>query len=512
MCNNKVCIKNKGSYIDGEKGFSNFSGLIHKESFYVPCGHCLACQQRKQLSWQFRLRQEMDYCKSCGGYVFKEELTYRDKDVPRLEDTEFMCFSREHIKVFLKKLRVYMKRYNENSPSIKYFVCCEYGPNGTHRPHYHILLFVYGKFDYAVFNRLVQKAWIYGYTNQNKGRRAKNNWSIKEKIVNSYNGVEYVTKYLFKDYDYFHGLLQQEKSAPILEFVRYKLFDPFMSLYDVKRNLLTNYDTYSYKLWSLLYHSTFKSLLPFMQCSKGIGCHAPITFDDAVKGIFNDITSSRLIPVCDYYKRKLLYDYISMTKSYVPSFAYKQAIRQQQLIMLAQSETQNMYPDLSIYRKFNELPLPSSFNDETYTKLYNRFGDFLKLNGDRFVSWHYLIYNIIGKHYCLASGDYRQVLYDLLEIHYQYDIYFSFLLRLRFNLKDAYLYSDIRDFFISIDSSPQELEDSISMYMRNYSDPSQVSIFFEFEQLCRIAEEHISKEKSNKIAENLRANMFNYLN
>ena len=57
-------------------------------------------------------------------------LTYAPKHLPKGAELE-----PHDIDLFLKRLR------NATDGEIKYMYCGEYGPNGTHRPHYHMLLF-----------------------------------------------------------------------------------------------------------------------------------------------------------------------------------------------------------------------------------------------------------------------------------------------------------------------------------------------------------------------------------
>lgn len=100
-----------------------------------PCGKCPACLANRQRAFCFRLDQERKVCK----FYFWLTLQYDDDHVPKLENEE-MCFSKEHCRLFFEKIR---KRYQENGFKFKHFLVSEYGPNGTHRPHYHCLLLVY---------------------------------------------------------------------------------------------------------------------------------------------------------------------------------------------------------------------------------------------------------------------------------------------------------------------------------------------------------------------------------
>ena len=131
----------------------------------------------------FRLDQEKDSAK----FYFWLTLTYSDDHVPRFEDGE-MCFSKDHCRDFFEKIR---KRYAKHGHTFKHFLVSEYGPEATHRPHYHCLLMVYNDFK-PEFNFLVRKemrdflihdCWRYGH--------------VQEK---AYHGgvLRYLTKYCCK--------------------------------------------------------------------------------------------------------------------------------------------------------------------------------------------------------------------------------------------------------------------------------------------------------------------------
>ena len=136
-----------------------------------PCGKCPACLANRQRAFCFRLDQEKDKC----SFYFWLTLQYSDAFVPRLEDGE-MCFSKEHCRQFFEKIR---KRYQEKRGNLaqfkfKHFLVSEYGPNSTHRPHYHLLLLVYSDLPLAKVYKvrcemkdyILHEAWPYGYVTE----------------------------------------------------------------------------------------------------------------------------------------------------------------------------------------------------------------------------------------------------------------------------------------------------------------------------------------------------------
>lgn len=138
----------------------------------------------------FRLDQEKDFC----SFYFWLTLQYDDDHVPTLvaqqpykdrdefgfeverlsEPRSEMCFSKDHCRGFFEKLR---KRYGKGSAfesekiEFKHFLVSEYGPNATHRPHYHCLLMIKMNGDYrslAIRRKemrsfIIEKAWPYGF-------------------------------------------------------------------------------------------------------------------------------------------------------------------------------------------------------------------------------------------------------------------------------------------------------------------------------------------------------------
>lgn len=149
-----------------------------------PCGKCPACLANRQRAFMFRL----DHEKEAASFYFWLTLQYSDEHVPRLESGE-MCFSKQHCRELFERLR---KKYSSGGIKFKHFLVSEYGPNATHRPHYHCLLFVYTveqdvsklyKLRHDLRDFLIHEAWPYGH--------------VTEK---SYHGrvLAYLTKYCLK--------------------------------------------------------------------------------------------------------------------------------------------------------------------------------------------------------------------------------------------------------------------------------------------------------------------------
>ena len=142
----------------------------------------------------FRLDQEKDNC----SFYFWLTLQYSDEFVPRFPDGE-MCFSKDHCHGFFEKLR---KRYVKQGLTFKHFLVSEYGPNATHRPHYHCLLMVYSDrslHDQFILRNelkdfLIHKAWPYGHVTEKTfhGRvlRYLTKYCLKPELLGQYHTMK----------------------------------------------------------------------------------------------------------------------------------------------------------------------------------------------------------------------------------------------------------------------------------------------------------------------------------
>lgn len=118
------------AYVNPETGkrgitFTRNNGYTDKK-VQVPCGKCLACQNKRVNQWALRCTHEAQFHeKNC--FI---TLTYDDDHLP-----SDGSLHHEHFQKFMKRLR---KKYSDKK--IRYFMCGEYG-GLTQRPHYHALLF-----------------------------------------------------------------------------------------------------------------------------------------------------------------------------------------------------------------------------------------------------------------------------------------------------------------------------------------------------------------------------------
>lgn len=162
--------------------------------YTVPCGHCKECVSRKRSSWAVRAYYEFQRVKKDGVCLFVT-FTYNDDNLPYMADPVtgelYPCFSKKHVQTFLHALRKRLKRMYNDTYTIRYLWCSEFGGD-TKRPHYHALLFISKKPNIFWFRNQMRELWKYGfiYLGKNQG------------IVNGYAAINYVTKYIAKDIDF----------------------------------------------------------------------------------------------------------------------------------------------------------------------------------------------------------------------------------------------------------------------------------------------------------------------
>lgn len=156
----------------------------------------------------FRSTYEFHDCISAGGFVYFDTLTYSEGNVPRIRDiiscgTADYCFNHKHITDFMKRLRIDLQRHYKGV-SIRYFLSSEYGTKntGTHRPHYHVLFFVYGDISIKEFSLLVSSNWTFGRTDGLPYKPylyvESHNSISKSSMANILHTANYVTKYVQK--------------------------------------------------------------------------------------------------------------------------------------------------------------------------------------------------------------------------------------------------------------------------------------------------------------------------
>ncbi|WGL31242.1 replication initiator protein [Dipodfec virus UOA04_Rod_819] len=167
MENAFICTRQYREKIQFDKEYILFSSGMKKygnyftehKRVYVPCGKCIQCLMKRSKSWECRATLE--------NLISKESccltLTYDDENLPKMEeqfikisDTETIRVP-EHMrgKIYYKDIQDFIKRLRKHynfKKEIRYFCGCEYGSNGTLRPHFHIILYGFTPPDISTKN------------------------------------------------------------------------------------------------------------------------------------------------------------------------------------------------------------------------------------------------------------------------------------------------------------------------------------------------------------------------
>lgn len=365
----------------------------------VPCNHCTECNEQTQNDWYVRTRYEITNTIRHGGSVWFPTLTYNDSWKPTYRGilshnpelpNEIDCFDRRHVQIFVKKLRVYYKRYFydlfrkgflsrsgkkhlsnderkictrrafDKIAGIKYFIACEYGcdPRYTQRPHYHCLLFLPFLDNQKHVLEILNKSWKYGFVSfSRKGGQLKSSACAK-----------YVTKYVTKDL----GFYKKYDTNKILDYLG--LYgDEYVKAF--KRVL-------PFHLQSLGYGSSMLTdegyLLPNYEVSDSF-VNNKVTFKS------DGWTDDSYYTIPSYIKNKVLYniqDGVRFPSSYAHNYFSK-------LFDLSLNNTINKLKKITSYDYVKSLPLQS----------------IQKYGFDSFQSY----YDTLMEHYNKCSLDYDDI-------------------------------------------------------------------------------------------------------
>lgn len=129
---------------------------------YVPCGKCVECRKRLSKDWIFRVQKECKH--NYHGEGLFVTLTYSDDYCPR---NSYGHPNLEHkdLQNFMNRLRTYSNRLGlVNYGNIRFFATGDYGPNGTERCHWHIILFGLPLSKYEA-RHFIETVWQFGSIN-----------------------------------------------------------------------------------------------------------------------------------------------------------------------------------------------------------------------------------------------------------------------------------------------------------------------------------------------------------
>lgn len=173
--------------------------------------------RQKRNDWFFRCYYEYLDCKDRGGISFWFTLTFNNEHLPHLKINEYIdcvpfltdtphssayidipdsetipCFNSELVALFVKEMKIFLKRKGYDSRELKFLICSEYGEK-FHRPHLHGCGFSKVKIELDDLIDCLRRAWHYGFVGCGK----------KGFIMDSVAAVRYCTKYVCKDMSFY---------------------------------------------------------------------------------------------------------------------------------------------------------------------------------------------------------------------------------------------------------------------------------------------------------------------
>lgn len=293
MCYKKIII------VNNSHSFNPFSG--QKLYYVVPCYHCEACRRKRQNDYVIRAIAEMDNCRKNGGFVFADTLTYSDQYLPTYFNVP--VFSRRDITLFFKNLRAKFIKYGyynivgkSKVVPFKYLLVSEYGFT-FHRPHYHLELFVYCNISPSLLNSFIRDCWLNGINQlftedyDISGKPFQRPIRPEEKVLNNYDNVIYITKYIGKD-------------------------DEFVKIFSSSRQIIIdNLISSGSKSPDQDFKNLMRKFQPFLRISQNFGLS--LMDGDNIKMMLSDnqinaVTSDGLkhkINIPRYYVKRLCFDY-----------------------------------------------------------------------------------------------------------------------------------------------------------------------------------------------------------
>lgn len=249
-CSSPIRIKNRSLH---------FLPGVHKPYIYVPCGKCESCRQLMRNAWRLRMYYHyLDFTQNRDGVVVFITLTYNDEHLNYLDLTDknspkvyegwnksfedndryIKVFNKKHLDRYANSVR---KRF-ENTYGItglNYIFTSEYGEQKGHtfRPHYHALWYIPDFSKIAAIDgykartnikKILHDMWS-GYVSRvyDKHGNPKYHYHgtikcpiLKQEVegygfakyspmkkggafVNSLKAIDYVSKYITKDYNFF---------------------------------------------------------------------------------------------------------------------------------------------------------------------------------------------------------------------------------------------------------------------------------------------------------------------
>lgn len=186
---------------------------LASKDLYVGCGTCVSCARKRSSSWALRVTKDIEYNfkklrkkpdftpaqNSLNGGLYYITLSYSGKYLPkkisekgkviRGEGDGFLY--RSDLSNFKKRFRERIRR-DFGVDGVRILGSGEYGPNNTHRPHFHMIVWNAPILKSADLRELVEKSWSI-YDRCSKQYDLIGNIKVEE-VVNSGDVASYVAK------------------------------------------------------------------------------------------------------------------------------------------------------------------------------------------------------------------------------------------------------------------------------------------------------------------------------
>jgi len=193
---------------------------LKSKKIYVGCGSCACCARKRAAAWALRVTQDIKSCKKkrkpelCNPAdldylegLYYITLTYNDKSLPVGFDEKGKIIRgdgdgiiyRKDLSLFIKRLRINIDRQFKFN-GVRFLGSGEYGPTGTHRPHFHLVVWNADGIDFQEFKALVEKSW--SFYDKSTGVRESIGFVNVQVPVNMSDCASYVSKktaYVAKD-------------------------------------------------------------------------------------------------------------------------------------------------------------------------------------------------------------------------------------------------------------------------------------------------------------------------
>lgn len=187
--------------------------FLKSKGLYVGCGSCLCCARKRSSAWALRVVKDIEYCRKkkekqdgsvpapsvIANGVYYITLSYKGKYLPlnfsengkvvRGEGDGFL--HRPDLTKFVKRLRSNVERIF-GLVGLRVLGSGEYGPNNTHRPHFHLIVWNAPELGQQELQSLIEKSWSV-YDRKRRERDLIGNVKV-ESVIDPGDVASYVSK------------------------------------------------------------------------------------------------------------------------------------------------------------------------------------------------------------------------------------------------------------------------------------------------------------------------------